>query len=396
MLDYVTVHDAGRLLNPLIVDGQVQGGFAHGAGAALFERMSYDEDGTLLTGTFMDYLVPSAPDLPPLRIGHRETPSPFTALGAKGLGEGNTMSAPGRDRERRRRRARRRRRRAAADPAARLGAARAVKPAPFRYERPDTVEEAAALLAEHGDEAKVLAGGQSLVPVLNMRLLRPAVLVDVNRVVGARPGSTASAWARRCARTTSAATRSSREALPYVGHFVTRNRGTVGGSIAHADASAELPLCLLVLGGTIVVEGPNGRREISPEEFFVTHYFTTALEPDELVVETIWPAGGRVAFEEFALRHGDFALSMCACSVQIEDGIVRAARVGVGSVVDRPTLLELGLVAQRPPVGDAREAGATPASLVDPPGHLHASPAYLKHLTGVVVERALRRSWTSS
>ncbi len=94
VLDYVTIHDAGRLLNPLLVDGQVQGGFAHGAGAALFERVVYDEDGNLLTGTFMDYLCPTAPDLPPLRIGHRETPSPFTPLGAKGLGEGNTMSVP--------------------------------------------------------------------------------------------------------------------------------------------------------------------------------------------------------------------------------------------------------------------------------------------------------------
>ena len=94
VLDYATVHDAGRLLNPLIADGQVRGDFAHGAGAALFERVVYDEDGNLLTGTFMDYLCPTAPDLPPLKTGHRETPSPFTPLGAKGLGEGGTMSVP--------------------------------------------------------------------------------------------------------------------------------------------------------------------------------------------------------------------------------------------------------------------------------------------------------------
>ena len=94
MLDYVTVHDAGRLLNPLLADGQVRGGFAHGAGAALFEQHVYDDAGNLLTGTLMDYLCPTAADLPPLRSFHRETPSPFTALGAKGLGEGNTMSAP--------------------------------------------------------------------------------------------------------------------------------------------------------------------------------------------------------------------------------------------------------------------------------------------------------------
>jgi CO/xanthine dehydrogenase FAD-binding subunit len=263
-----------------------------------------------------------------------------------------------------------------------------MKPPPFRYERPETIEEAAALLAEHGDEAKVLAGGQSLVPVLNFRLLRPAVLVDVNRVaaLGVLDGERVGATVRQNHfRGNALADR----ALPYVGHFVTRNRGTVGGSVAHADASAELPLCLLVLGGAVRT---SKGRELAADDFFVSH-FTTVLEPDELLVETTWPAGDSVAFEEFALRHGDFALSMCACSVRIEDGIVRDARVGVGSVVDRPTLLELGLEGAAATGETAREAGATAASLVDPPGNLHASPQYLKHLTGVVVERALTKAF---
>jgi 2-furoyl-CoA dehydrogenase FAD binding subunit len=170
------------------------------------------------------------------------------------------------------------------------------------------------------------------------------------------------------------------QALPFVGHPVTRNRGTVGGSVAHADASAELPLCLLVLGGSVRT---SKGREIAADDFFVTH-FTTAVGPDELIVETIWPPGGSVAFEEFALRHGDFALSMCACSVRIEEGVVREPRVGVGSVVDRPTLLELGLDGAAASAETAREAGARAAALVDPPGNLHASANYLKHLTGVV------------
>jgi CO/xanthine dehydrogenase FAD-binding subunit len=265
-----------------------------------------------------------------------------------------------------------------------------VKPPPFRYERPETVEEAAALLAEHGDEAKVLAGGQSLVPVLNFRLLRPAVLVDVNRVAGlnaidnGRVGATVRQNDFR-------GVPLAEQALPFVGHFTTRNRGTVGGSIAHADASAELPLCLLVLGGSVRT---SKAREIAADDFFVSH-FTTALEPDELLVETVWPDGEAVAFEEFALRHGDFALSMCACSVRIESGAVRGARVGVGSVADRPTLLDLGLEGADATGETAREAGARAAGLVDPPGNLHASPEYLRHLTGVVVERALARAFAA-
>jgi len=262
-----------------------------------------------------------------------------------------------------------------------------MKPAPFRYERPETVDEAAALLSEHGDEAKVLAGGQSLVPMLNFRLARPSVLVDVNRIAGldavddCRVGATVRQKDFRGNALVD-------QAMPFVGHFVTRNRGTVGGSVAHADASAELPLCLLVLGGS--VRTAKG-RSIEADDFFVSH-FTTALEPDELLVETVWPAGGSVAFEEVALRHGDFALSMCACSLEVDGGTIRSARVGVGAVVDRPTLLELGLAGASAAPETAREAGARAAALVDPPGNVHASAGYLKHLTGVVVERALLKA----
>jgi len=263
-----------------------------------------------------------------------------------------------------------------------------VKPAAFRYERPETVEEAAALLAEHGDEAKVLAGGQSLVPLLNFRLLRPAVLVDVNRVAGLDriEGERVGATVRQ---SDFAGVPLAAEALPSVGHLVTRNRGTVGGSIAHADPSAELPLCLLVLGGSVVT---SKGRELPADDFFRSH-FTTALEPDELVVETVWPGGGSVAFEEVAQRHGDFALSLAACSVRVVDGTVTEARLGVGAVTDRPRLLELGLEGAPASEETAREAGARAAAAVDPPANLHASPAYLRHLTGVLVERVLARAF---
>ena len=251
-----------------------------------------------------------------------------------------------------------------------------MKPAPFRYERPDTVEEAVSLLTEHGDEAKVLAGGQSLVPALNMRIARPAVIVDVNRlplgrVDGGRVGALVRQADPRLLDHPLLA-----EAIPFVGHFVTRNRGTVAGSLAHADASAELPLCLALLGGSIVT---SRGREVAAEELFVTHW-TTALEPTELVVETVWPepeAGVGYAFCELAQRHGDFAL--CAAAAAVGNG---ETRVAVGAVVDRPTVLEV----------DPDAPGESAAAQVDPYGNLHASAEYLRSLVRVLVDRAVARA----
>jgi carbon-monoxide dehydrogenase medium subunit len=265
-----------------------------------------------------------------------------------------------------------------------------VKPPPFLYERAESVEHAAALLAEHGDEAKILAGGQSLVPILNFRLIRPTMLIDVNPIeeLARIDGNSVGATVRQA---DFSGVPLAELALPHVGHFTTRNRGTVGGSVAHADPSAELPLCLLVLGGA--VRTSKGRK-IPAEDFFVSH-FTTTLEPDELVTATLWPEGGAVGFAEGALRHGDYALSMCACSVRVVGGDVAEARVGVGSVVDRPTLLDLDLAGADPTAETARAAGAAAAELVDPPPNLHASAEYLKHLTALVVERALAQAFTA-
>ena len=273
-----------------------------------------------------------------------------------------------------------------------------MKPVPFDYVRADSLEEALAALAEGGEDAKPIAGGQSLVPALAMRLVRPTLLVDLNRA--GLDGVEANGALRLGATVRQAALVGDdrvhplvRTALPYVGHVVTRNRGTVGGSIAHADGAAELPLCLVALGGAVVVDGPGGRREIPAEDFFVTH-FLTALAPGELVVETLWPLPGEeaCAFEELALRHGDFAQSMaCAVLRRDHDGIVVAATVAVGAVTDRPTRLagvETLLVGSRGSEA-ASDAGALAARLVDPPGTMHASPAYLRALTGTLVRRAI-------
>ena len=193
---------------------------------------------------------------------------------------------------------------------------RRVKPAPFRYERPETVEEAAALLAEHGDEAKVLAGGQSLVPLLNFRLVRPAVLVDVNRVAGLDriDGARVGATVRQndlagvpLAAAGAALGRPLRDAQPRHRRRLDRPRRPVA------------PSCRSACSCSAARSSTSKGREIPADDFFRSH-FTTALEPDELVVETVWPEGGAVAFDELAQRHGDFALSLAACSVRVENG----------------------------------------------------------------------------
>jgi carbon-monoxide dehydrogenase medium subunit len=258
-----------------------------------------------------------------------------------------------------------------------------VKPAPFAYARPETLDDALTLLAE--DDAKVLAGGQSLVPALNMRLLRPALLVDVNRTAGLDGVEESNGALRIGAGVRQADARLRThpvlvEVLPHVGHTVTRNRGTVCGSIAHADSAAELPLALLAVGGSAVAASTRGRREIPAGELFLGP-FTTALARDELVVETVWPLsadGDGFAFEELAPRGGDFALCMAAARVRGNE-----LQVVVGSVTPTPTVLEV----------DPAHPGASAAEQVEPWGSIHASPAYLRNLVRVLVDRAVARAW---
>jgi carbon-monoxide dehydrogenase medium subunit len=277
-----------------------------------------------------------------------------------------------------------------------------VKPAPFDYVRAGSVDEALAALADGGEDSKPIAGGQSLVPALNLRLVRPSLLVDLNHAgldgVAANGALTVGATTRQAALAGDERVHPLvREALPLVGHFVTRNRGTVGGSIAHADGAAELPLCLVALGGKVVVDGPSGRRVIAADEFFVTH-FTTALGAGELVVETVWPVaatGVSSAFEELALRAGDFAQSMVAVVLRRDaGGVVVEASVAVGAVSDRPIRLPEveALLVGTTGAEAAADAGSLAASLVDPPGSIHASARYLRALTGALTARAIERA----
>lgn len=280
-----------------------------------------------------------------------------------------------------------------------------MKPAPFAYERPSSVDEALALLAENGDEAKVLAGGQSLMPLMNMRMASPRLVIDINHIPSLADvhddGTAARVGALVRQNSFSGVSRLGDLCLPSIGHYVTRNRGTVCGSIAHADARAELPLALTAIDGSVVVASRERRRSIATTDFFVTH-FTTSLSPDELVVETVWPKpteGSGCAFEEFSLRAGDYALGMAACTLTVRDSRILAARVAVGAVVDRPTLLEeieALLAGEAVDAEIAREAGAIAARAVAPVDGLHATAAYQRHLTALLVERVLLRAWADA
>jgi len=228
-----------------------------------------------------------------------------------------------------------------------------VKPAPFTYLRPDTVEEALSALAEHGPEARILAGGQSLMAMLNLRLVEPKALIDISRLeplkgirlkdgaieVGAAvTQAELEAWPELAEHAPFIA-----RALPFVGHFQTRNRGTVCGSIAHADPSSELPLCLALLQGEVVLRSRSGERRLKASEF-QTGMLQTARRDDEIIVGVRFPAGlgaKGAAFREVARRHGDFAI-VALGAVAVDDKVLRLA---VGGVAETPQVLEIDAAA---------------------------------------------------
>jgi CO/xanthine dehydrogenase FAD-binding subunit len=280
-----------------------------------------------------------------------------------------------------------------------------MKPGPFEYSAPTTLDEVIALLGEHGDEAKVIAGGQSLVPMLSMRLARPAQLVDVNGVTelagitdgGDHVAFGATTRERDAERSALVAERLPimAEALPLIGHVSIRNRGTIGGSIAHADASAELPAVAVITDATMMARSPRGERAIAADDFFVSH-FTTSLDDDECVVAVrvpSGPAGAGWTFQEVARRHGDFALVGVAAMVAMNGGdTIRDARVcliGVGDRALRAHDVEQSLVGQAATRDTFAAAAADAVRDLEPGSDMHGSSEYRRHLAGVVVRRAL-------
>jgi len=281
-----------------------------------------------------------------------------------------------------------------------------LKPAKFGYARPGTFDEALALLDEHGAGAKILAGGQSLVPMMNMRLARPDVLVDVNGLEGldeirADEILSIGALARQAAVVGSAEAGEAApllvDSLRYVGHPATRNRGTFGGMVAHADPAAEAPAVLLALGGEVVARSFGGTRTIDVDDLFRS-YFTTSLAENELLVEIRLRivANRRHAFLEVARRHGDFALVGLAATAETDgDGNCTAARLvffGVGSTPVRARAAE-ELIVGRPlgyePV--VAEAARVAAGELAPAGDVHATGEYRREVAEVLARRALER-----
>ncbi len=282
-----------------------------------------------------------------------------------------------------------------------------MKPAPFEYRRPDTVEEVLQLLAEYGDEAKLLAGGQSLIPTMNFRLAQPAALIDLNAVKGLDSmdeaddgGLRMGAMVRQAAAERSALVAEKvpllAETLPFVAHEQIRNRGTIGGNLAHADPRSELPAVMLALDASVRVQGPDGERSISAGDFF-TGFFGTALEEGELLTEVVLPPevqGGGQAFLEVSRRRGDYAMVGVAASVVCDGaGGCTQARIALLSVGSRPMLAEQAsacLVGERASGAAVLAAGQAAGNQdIDPQADMHASVAYRRHLATVLVRRAL-------
>lgn len=284
-----------------------------------------------------------------------------------------------------------------------------MKPAPFDYVAPRSLDEALALLGRHGAEAKILAGGQSLVPLMNMRLARPAVLIDINRVPDLATvreidgGLVLGALARQRTLELSAVVRGAApllaEAAPLIGHLQTRTRGTIGGSCAHADPAAELPACAVALDARLHLASARGRRAVGAAAFH-TGLFTTALAPDELLLEVEIPrppaARTGSAFVEVARRHGDFALVGVAAVIGLDaGGVCRHARLvflGAGDVPHAAASAGALVGTPRDP-RRCEDAGRAAADELRPPADLHASAAYRRRVAGVLAARALGLAW---
>jgi carbon-monoxide dehydrogenase medium subunit len=279
---------------------------------------------------------------------------------------------------------------------------------PFEYARPTSIAEAVALLAAHGGDAKPLAGGQSLVPMLAFRVAAPSLIVDLGKLPELRQigisggGVTLGAMVRWRDILTHERLRTAHPllvaAVGHVAHYQIRNRGTVGGSIAHADPAAEMPCIAVTCEAAIAVAGESGTRVIAAAEFFQGPLMT-ALKPDEIITEIrlpAWPAGRRFGFAEFARRQGDFALAGAALFYDQDDGgKARNAHIGVIGAADRPLRLAAAEDALNgSAIDEATIAAAVAAAraAVDPPDDIHGSGAYRRSLIGTMLERALKNA----
>ena len=278
-----------------------------------------------------------------------------------------------------------------------------MKPPPFDYDLVHSVDEALALLGEHGSDAKVLAGGQSLLPLLSMRLARPTRLVDVNALddlagCDTSNGLVLGSMVRQRAAERSGVVREANAllaaAIQCIGHAAIRNRGTVGGSIAHADPAAELPTVLLLLDGAVVAGSVRGTRTIPAADLFVG-FLSTSVDDDELLTAVQfppWRRGTGWALRQMSRRHGDFAVAGAAATVRVEAGRVAEARLAFSGVASTPVR---ALDAERALVGEApteqlwADAAHAATATLEPPDDMHGSSAYRRHVAAVLARRTL-------
>jgi len=282
-----------------------------------------------------------------------------------------------------------------------------MKPASFAYHAPESVADAVSILGEHGDEAKPLAGGQSLVPMLALRLTRFEHLVDLNRVapmsgIERRKGTlTVGAMTRQAALERSdeaAAVPLLGLVAPLIGHFQIRNRGTLGGSVAHADPAGELPAVTLALDAELEIASPAGERRVPAREFFEGTW-TTCLGDDDLLTAVhfpVWSGACGFAVDEVARRHGDFALTGTVCGVEVgDDGTIRRATIallGMGSTPIRATAAEEALVGSSPTAEELTEIGQLAVRDTEPPDDIHASSSYRTSVGAHVVGRGIAQA----
>lgn len=283
-----------------------------------------------------------------------------------------------------------------------------MKPAAFDYYTPKTMQEALELLEEFGYDAKILAGGQSLIPTMNMRLASPQALIDIGKLdelayirihdTDVQIGATTRHYAVEHSPHILEVCPMLSEGIKLVGHSQIRSRGTIGGSLVHADSTAELPVILRTLGGTVTLASLEGERTVEAEEFFLT-YLTTTIEPNEILVSANFPriaARTGHAIEEFALRKGDFAIVLAAASVTIaQDGSIESVRLGLGGVDGAPIRLEdveEELEGQEPDSDLIAECCESIRDAIDPEPDIHASTEYRKDLSVTLSRRVLEKA----
>ncbi|MGD6875693.1 FAD binding domain-containing protein [Bacillus infantis] len=284
-----------------------------------------------------------------------------------------------------------------------------MKPAKFDYHSPNNLTDALNLIEEAGFDGKIIAGGQSLVPIMNMRLAAPECLIDINGlneldfIEGEGDMLKIGAMTRQSRVETSSLVKEKcgllSEAIPFIGHVQTRNRGTFGGSIVHADPSAEIPLSLIALGGSLKIASIDDTREVNAEDFFIT-YLTTDIMPAEILTEIHIPSIAErsgYAFTEVARRHGDFALVAAACQLTLDDmDKVTSARLALGGVEAVPLLikdLDEILIGEKLTDALLKKVTEVVEECVEPESDLHASAAYRYQLAKVLASRALKQAY---